>query len=266
VQQVDPPVQIDPSVRATYEAAHIQAEAAVRAAEIGAKAAWDAAVLQISAAIIAAVAALIAGRWAYQAALRAAKNQTQLENDKHNAKVAAYSIRQNALINNIITEIDKEIFSVGVIIEYIVNEDYFSLKENKEIYLKVMSIYVMPDDWKDEQWENHALLGNTFVESLLDVIERYSMLNNIKEILIKNVANGFQKSHEKPHEFYGFVDLRIDNPLGKGKVEVLDLLNGFKSYKTSLLYFKYSFSDLLKAIPDTGRRAGVTRETIEDLR
>jgi hypothetical protein len=262
VQQVDPPVQIDPSVRATYEAAHIQAEAAVRAAEIGAKAAWDAAVLQISAAIIAAVAALIAGRWAYQAALRAAKNQTQLENDKHNAKVAAYSIRQNALINNIISEIDKEISSVGIIIEYIVNKDYFSLKADKQIYLKVMSIYVIPDDWKDEQWENHALLGNAFVESLLDVIERYSMLNRIKEILIKNVANGFQK----PHAFYGFVDLWIDNPLGEGKVQVLDLLNGFKSYKTSLLCFKYSFSHLLKAIPDTGRRAGVTRETIEDLR
>jgi hypothetical protein len=238
VQQVDPPVQIDPSVWATYEAAHVQAEAAIRAAEIGAQAAWDAAMLQISAAIIAAVAALIAGRWAYRAAIKAAERQTQLENHKHNTRVKAYSIRQEALLNIIIKDLVWETTTTSLKIKY-----FDKVKDKSGKFIFKMPITKEPEEWKNEQWENHAILGNLFVKKLIAAKGKLNILNKNKEYIISNSTNITKDRYETEDIFTDFPIRGVVK-----RIKSFDVLHSFKKYHSSLLEFRTSVKDLRKVI------------------
>jgi hypothetical protein len=277
VQQIDSQYQIDPNDWATYEAARVQADAAIRAAEIGAQAAkdvaeigsqasWDAAVLQVlvgaPVAILAAGAALVAGRWAYRAAIHAAETQTRLEKEKHSARIDAYGIRQEALVYNMNEEVQKEINHVERSIKpvKVVSDFYEFIRNNTDININPRNDYYLhiscdeePVDWKDDQWDNHALLGSSFISCLIITKENHRKVNNMRKYLIehgKNLPESNIYYIEDIWEDWEEISYGDD---GKGeshnrKVQTFNIVENIKIYKEHLLDLRKSLSNLLAAI------------------
>ena len=237
MQQIDSLYQFDPKDWATYEAARVQADATIRAAEIGAQAAINAADLQLDAAIIAAVAALFAGCMAYLAAIRAAKHQTQLEKHKLNNKICAYAIRQEILASNLMDNVKKMIKTIDDRIESIKNHNEHQLIDEKMTLM--VEFKELPDQWKDEHWETHEILGEKFIRALIEVNEKHDQLNKEKENLIRKSTNKGRNARKIFPNLYQFYDLECNLYPYDGV---------FSEYKKSLSNFENSLSDLLKII------------------
>lgn len=210
------PTHMDPAAWATYAAAHEQVDAAIRAAEISAQIAWDAAVLQVAVgapvAIAAACAALYAGRLTYKsaietakAAIKAAEHQVKLEIDKHEARVNAYAIRQRHLIDSLIFYADAHAGYCDFILDHLnqpgdIASEFFFLISNKNNFMPNLIPDTIPDNWNDEKWEDHALLGNDFVKILINVKNVYGIFESSKEGL-NILVNRYEKDSSFDRNF-----------------------------------------------------------------
>jgi hypothetical protein len=233
VPQIDVPIFTDPADSATYLAAVRQADAAIEAAKIAADATWDTA-LWIGAPT--AVAALFAAGLAYLAAITAAKHQVKLETDKHEARVNAYAIRQFHLISLALIHIQQVIYF---------SKEMLSSMDDKEFQLGEFYMMLpdmipkpMPDDWGDERWEEHALLGSYYIKSLLFTtvvysgfidgtfdFERIKQYQNISEdVKIDRIQNHL-KSYIKNLESYETSLYSLRNAIPYKEEDILNNVN-----------------------------------------
>lgn len=145
---------------ATAQAANIQAEASIRAAEIAADVTWKLGYVQLSVAIMAAAAALIAGYWAYKGATKAALTQIHLDHEKHKFRIASYRVLQDIICANISLKAGSCLQNGEALLK-----EYNSSRRSEPMDLPLLN---MPDEWLTSHWEEHALLGEQFVQLLHD--------------------------------------------------------------------------------------------------
>jgi hypothetical protein len=143
---------------ATIKAASIQAEAAIRAAEIAADVAWKVSYIQLGIALLTAVTALIVGCLAYKGVMKAALTQVQLDKDKHNDRVAAYRFRQGVVSWDIAFKSSLALYKADEMLEL--------YRNCKGSWLMEISFFIEPCEWSTDRWEDHALLGEKFVQLL----------------------------------------------------------------------------------------------------
>lgn len=235
MQQIDSLYQFDPKDWATYEAAHVQADAAIEAAKIGAKAAKDAADLQLDAAIIAALAAVIVGCLAYFASILAADRQTELERNKHKLKIKAYSVRQSIIIMEL-----KEILSLEISEVMGIVKNYHCLSNKLYRNFIGLTICEEPSEWKDEKWEDPHIIGDEFANHLIITKFRLNSLRSSVEIL--------RSFSEGEHEVYkGEYVFNIDEDNSSPKNSTT--LHFLEKYEKELWESYKSLSNLYESLP-----------------
>lgn len=247
VQQIDSQYQFDPSAWATYEAARVQADAAIRAAEIGAQAAMnaaeigaqaakDAAGVQLDAAIMAALAALLVGCLTYLAAILAADWQTKLEREKYKSKVKAYSVRQSIIIVELKERLSLQISEVTSIVEkyHIVSKKAFS-------NICELNDFEIPNEWKDDKWEEPHMIGDKFAMQLITTKHILNRVNCSKKYL-QSFSTG---EHEVFTGSYVFEIYDGDLPAKKS-----NQLFVFKRHEKDLWECYKSLSNLYETLPE----------------
>jgi hypothetical protein len=245
VQQIDSQYQFDPKDWATYEAARVQADAAIEAAKIGAKAAKDAADLQLDAAIIAALVVLVAAIVTYWASMNAAKRQTKLEKEKHDARVAAYAVNQRI---SLLVIKKKAVLEANYIEKYLkaYKEHKLTKKHNETDRIIFHMNIIVQSDWENEQWENHALLGVSFVACLISAKYSLEKLNLMRENIIINSikSDGMHNIYKAEDKFKETIG---DDGVRK-KIKTFKVFDVFEKYHSELLTFSKDVDRLFESI------------------
>jgi hypothetical protein len=150
--QNDLEMGFSPDVWATIEAAQVQAQATLAAAERAVHVAELGLWVQGGAALL----TLAAGILAYMGVLRAAKLQSHLEHKKHEARTQSYRHRQAVVAWNVFHKSSIALDQAKSLVA-------FFESENRSQMIATVR-FEEPEEWKSDQWENHAILGEGFVK------------------------------------------------------------------------------------------------------
>jgi hypothetical protein len=133
---------------------------AIEAARIGAQDAIWAAWIQGGLTFAAGAVAIVGGAFAYRAAIKAARIQVKLEEDKHKALVSAYITRMAEIVRNL----DDTAFVNSV-----------HLKGDPDTVR--VDTFAVPEELHPRNWRDHAMLGDKAVTAISDVYEMASIFD-----------------------------------------------------------------------------------------
>ena len=155
----------------------------MQAAQIAAQATIRAGAIQGVSVLVAGLSAILAGWVAYCGAIKAAARQAQLEENKHQNRVAAYRNR----LSGIVEHLDR--------CSYVADASAkMSLQQFRQhggvVDPGSLALPLVPD-LSPDRWENHALLGRQVCDAIppvFEAMERYRLLH--EEIAAGNLSAG----------------------------------------------------------------------------
>ena len=136
---------------------------------------------------------VVAGVFAYRGALKAAGRQVQLEEKKHEARIAAYRFRIDALTA------DLERLTAVCLFAATKTLSHFR-KDGGSYPIAVPPLYPVPD-LSEEHWESHALLGQLAVRAIYNVNSRLRRYISFQQEVVQEGLKSNQWSKTQPPKY-----------------------------------------------------------------